>query len=390
MLPANPKSRNRTQLIWPAAGLVIAILAVNVAAANPRYTPHISLWTGVAAWCVAMVLVLILSANRIGARAGILMAGLFLAVPCFVRSPPLFRGVLMCGMLMPFAAAAAFVLTPPITGIRARLAYLCSWCGTHPVNRRARGFDAASLMQLIVATAVLDAAIASIIAVPASGLWLPVRWLAGGIMMLAVAEMITASFPLVATAFGLTVPPLMQSPWRSASVGEFWTKRWNIFAADKLFRPYCFAPLARHNLALALFAAFALSGFGHMLAAFVALGSWRLALPFGAFFLVQPLPIIAERRLGVRRWHPAAARTWTFAALAITSPLFVEPLLQTVERSWGTQTSALPPTVFTLCSILVFSAIVALASLASCSASAQSMPPNTAPRRTAPAPSILD
>ncbi len=380
----NPKPRSRTQLLWPAAGLVIAILAVNVVASNPSYTPHIPLWTGIAAWCVAMLLVLILSANRIGARAGVLLAGLFLAVPCFVSSPPLFRGVLMCGMLAPFAAASAFVLAPPINGIRARLAYLCSWCGTHPVNRRARGLGAASLLQLIVATAVLDAAIAAIIAIPASGLWLPVRWLAGGIMMLAVAEMITAGFPLMATALGLTVPPLMQSPWRSASVAEFWGKRWNIFASEKLFHPYCFAPLARHNLALALFVPFALSALGHMLVAFVALGNWSLALLFGAFFLVQPLPILAERRLGVRRWHPAAARTWTLTALAITAPLFVEPLLQTIERSWGTHTSALPPTAFALCCVLVFSAIVALISLASCSAVANSLPPTTSPQSTAP------
>jgi len=202
-------------------------------------------------------------------------------------------------------------------------------------------------------------------------------------MMLAVAEMLTAGFPLMATAFGVTVPPLMQSPWRSASVTEFWGKRWNIFASEKLFRPYCFAPFARHSPALALFAPFALSALGHALAAFVALGNWTLALLFGAFFLVQPLPIIAERRLAVRRWHPAAARIWTLAALAITAPLFVEPLLQTIERSWGTQTSALPPTAFALYSILVFSAFIALASLASCSAAPKPVPPNTAPQSTA-------
>jgi len=389
-LNPDPKPRNRTQLVWPAAGLVITILAVKFAAANPAYTPQIPLGIGAAAWCVALVLVLILSANRTGARAGVLMAGLFLAVPCFVRTPPLFRGNLMIGMLMPFAAAAAFVLSPPIAGIRARLAYLCSWCGTHPIKRRARGFDTASLLQLIVATAVLDAAIAAIIAVPASGLWLPVRWLAGGIMMLATAEMITAGFPLAATALGVTVPPLMQSPWRSVSVTEFWGKRWNIFASEKLFHPYCFTPFARHSLALALFAPFALSALGHLLAAFVALGNWRLSLLFGAFFLVQPLLIVAERRLGVRRWHPAAARAWTLTALAITAPLFVEPLLQTVERSWGTQTSALPPTAFALGCILVFSAIVALVSLASCSAATKWPPPTTARGPTVNVPSILD
>jgi hypothetical protein len=333
-----------------------------------------------------MVLVLVLSAHPIGARAGVLMAGLLLAVPCFVWSPPFSRFLLMGIMCTPFAAATALVLAPPIPGIRARLAYLCSWCGTHPVNRRARGFDAASLLQLIVATAVLDAAIATVIAVPSSGRWLPVRWLAGGIMILAFGEMLTACFPLVATAFGLTVPPLMQSPWRSMSVTEFWTKRWNIFVSEKILRPYCFAPLARRSVALALFAAFAVSGVSHALLAFIALGRWRISLIWGTFFLVQPLLIAAERRLAVRRWPPAAARAWTLTVLAITSPLFVEPMLQGLSI----QDRALTQTVGVLGCLIVFSGIVSLASLASCSAAPRCMPPNTTLEPTTTAPSTFD
>jgi hypothetical protein len=363
---ASPKPRDRAQLIWPAAGIAITIFAVELIAANPFYSPHIPLMIGIAAWGAALVLVLMLSAHRVGAQVGVLLAGLFLAVPCFVRTPPLFRGLLMCAMLMPFAAAAALVLGPPLVGFRARLAYLCSWCGTHQINRRTKGFDVVLLMQLMASTMILAAGIAVVMAVPDSGLWLPVRWLAGGIMALAFAEMATACFPLVATALGITVPPLMQSPWRSASVGEFWAKRWNIFASEKVFRPFCFGPLARRGIGLMLFAAFALSAVGHMLLAFITLGWWRISIVCGAFFLVQPVLIIIERQLGVRHWRLAAGRTWTLAALAVTSPLFVEPMLQVIERSWGARDSVLVATGSVLGFVIGFSSLVSLASLASC------------------------
>ena len=376
----NAKSRNRNQLVWPVTGIVVTILAVKFAATNPFYTPHIALQTGIAAWFAALVLVIVLSAYRIGARVGVVMAGLFLAIPCFVTSPPLFRGLLMCIMCMPFSAAAALVLAPPIATVRARLAYLCSWCGTHQVSRRARSLDVASLLHLIVATAVLAIGMTAVIAVPDANFWLLLRWLAGGIMILAFAEMVTACFPLVATAFGVIVPPLMQSPYLSTSVGEFWTKRWNILASEKVFRPYCFAPLARRSVGLALFAGFALSAVGHALMVFIALGSWKISLIWGTFFLVQPLLIIAERWLAVRRWRPASARVWTLAALAITSPLFVEPMLRIVEESWGTQDSALPPTAVVLGFVFVFSCVVSLASLASYSAATQYSPPNALDR----------
>ncbi|MDB6068515.1 MAG: uncharacterized protein JWR26_4723 [Pedosphaera sp.] len=357
---ADSKSRDRKQLVWPVIGIVLGALVAMI----PSKT-GITLQAGIAAWCIDMGLVLILSAHPMGARIGALVAGLFMAVPCFVRASPLSRGLLMCSMAAPFLAAAALVLVPPIANFRARLAYLLTWCGTHQVKRRARSLDMASLFQLSVATLVFAAAVAIAKAVSGSGLWLLVRWFAGGILFFAGAEMITAGLPLVAAAFGLTVPPLFQSPYRSTSVGEFWTKRWNIGASEKLFRPCCFAPLARRGVALALFTAFALSGVAHALLACMALGRWRISLICGAFFLVQPLLIAAERRLAVRRWRPSAGRAWTLAALALTSPLIVEPALQIVEKSWGAPDDVLLPTVAFLGSVIVASSIISLVSLAS-------------------------
>jgi len=99
--------------------------------------------------------------------------------------------------------------------------------------------------------------------------------------------------------------------------------------------------------------------------ALFALGRWKIAVVFGAFFLVQPLLIAAERRLAVRRWRPEAGRAWTLTALAITSPMVIEPALQFVETSWGAQDQVLLPTLVALGFIISLSGIVSLVSLAS-------------------------
>ncbi len=318
---------------------------------------------GIAAWCAAMALVLILSAHPIGARIGALLAGLFLAVPCFVWEGPFARALLLGLMAAPFAAAAALVLAPPLPGLRARVAYLFTYANTHPVTRRERGFDTAAFLRLIVATAVLAAAIAVVKAASPSGLGLLVRWLAGEIAALAVAEMITAGLPFAAAPLGLNVPPLMQSPYRSASVSEFWAKRWNPRTSEFLFRKCCFAPFARRGVALALLVPFAISAVAHAAIAYVALGRWGISLLCGAFFLVQPLLIAAERWLTVRRWRPAARRAWTLAVLTLVSPLFVEPALQAAGRDWGGLDEVPRQALAMLGFVIAVSSVVALASL---------------------------
>ena len=251
---AKPGALDRWRLAWPVIGGVLGILVATI-----HLETGITFGAGFAAGCAVMALVLILSAHPIGARIGALLAGLFLAVPCFVRDGPFARALVLGVMAAPAAAAAALVLAPPLTGLRARVAYLFTYANTHPVTRRERGFDAAAFLRLIVATIILGAAIAAVKAAGASGLGLLVRWLAGEIAALAVAEMITAGLPFAAAPLGLNVPPLMQSPYRSASVSEFWAKRWNFRASEFLFRKCCFAPFARQGAAVALFVPFAIS-----------------------------------------------------------------------------------------------------------------------------------
>ena len=154
-------------------------------------------------------------------------------------------------------------------------------------------------------------------------------------------------------------------------------QRWNC-AAGEFLRRCCFAPLARYGAGFAMSATFAISAVGHALLAFFGLGRWNIALVFGAFFLVQPLLIAAERRLAAKRWRPAAGRVWTLTALAITSPMVVEPALQFLERSWGTQDTVLLPTLAALGFIIILSGIVSLVSLAAGQGQAANGDPVTA------------
>jgi hypothetical protein len=122
-----------------------------LAATNPFYRPHIPLNAGVLAWFIDVVFVLIMSWHPFTARVGVLVAGLFLAVPCFVRALAMYRFLLMCGMIFTLAAVVVQVFVAPTAGIRERLAYVFTWLGTREVKRRARSFDAESLLHFILA-----------------------------------------------------------------------------------------------------------------------------------------------------------------------------------------------------------------------------------------------
>lgn len=219
----------------------------------------ISLPTGLACWCVAMFLVLILSGWPTGVRIATLIAGLLLAVPCFLKATPLARFLFACAMAAPFLAAGALAIAPPMDDFRARLAYLLTWGGTQPMQRKACTFEGTAFKNLIVGTMAFAAVVAIVRITPSFGFGLPVRWLAGGIGIVAFAEMATAGYALITAAGGIKTPPLMISPHRSVTVSEFWTLRWNPFASQKLFRPLFFDPLAYRSIVLALFVTFGAS-----------------------------------------------------------------------------------------------------------------------------------
>ncbi|HTI97641.1 MAG TPA: MBOAT family protein [Dongiaceae bacterium] len=363
----NPHSSitHRKQVAW----LSLCITIGAVVTLNPWYAFRFTPGAGWAAWGLAVMLVLLLTGTPQRARVAVVLAGLFLAVPCCLVGAPLDRGLLMCAMAVPAVAATAFVVRPPLPGLRARLAHLLRWGGAREVRRQPCRFDPTALGNLGGATVIFAAALAGAQAVPDGGGGLPLRWLAAGIALLAFAEMLTAGPALLSAAVGVVIPPLMRSPHRALSVGEFWSDRWNRFAAQKLFRPYCFQPLARRGwVALAVVVTFFISAVAHVLLVFMATGRWKISLMNGAFFMVQPVLLGLEYRMRVRRWRPVAARVWTLGALAVTSPLFLEPALQIIRASWGNASTVLLPTVLVLGVLLVVCGGLAVLSRVTCPA----------------------
>jgi hypothetical protein len=71
---------NRKLFLWPMAAIVLGAFA----AVNPFYQPDISPFIGYVAWVADMALAIACFVYPPLARPGVLLGGLFLAVPCFL------------------------------------------------------------------------------------------------------------------------------------------------------------------------------------------------------------------------------------------------------------------------------------------------------------------
>lgn len=94
-------------------------------------------------------------------------------------------------------------------------------------------------------------------------------------------------------SFGIDAPHLMRSPFRSTSLGEIWSHRWNT-SYSLLFHQYLYKPLrSKFSPNFSTLGAFMLSGIAHE--AFV---SWPVGAGYGLptlYFMIQGLGVIAER-----------------------------------------------------------------------------------------------
>ena len=297
---------------------------------------------GVGVWVAEILILAATSARPFGAWMGVVFASILLPLPVFVSAPPLVRCLLACFLGATLVRALDLAARSPMAGFLQRLAHLCAYFDTRQVQRRSPRWDWSALRSAFAAAGMLALCIAVVKRTPAEGSWLPLRWLAGGVGLLALAEAAGACHQILTLALGVHVPPLFCAPYLSKSVAEFWSRRWNVAGSEAL-RHYFFAPFARHPV-VGLFATFAASAAGHMLIAGIAMRNRPLAVACGAFFLIQPFLIMIERHIGVRRWRPAGRIMWTAAALGISSPLVVEPILRIAERAWGEPNEVAHPT----------------------------------------------
>jgi hypothetical protein len=120
---------------------------------------------------------------------------------------------------------------------------------------------------------------------------------------------------------GARIPRIQLDPWKSASIREFWGRRWNRTVSSWL-REVVFFPCARSGRpSLGRWLAFAISGAIHAYIVAFPLGL-KDAATMTAFFLVQAPLCELDIQL------PAGRRPFAWLALVGTSPLFVHPFLR--------------------------------------------------------------
>lgn len=120
---------------------------------------------------------------------------------------------------------------------------------------------------------------------------------------------------------GIAAEPIMRTPLRSTSLGEFWGRRWNLgfrqLAHELIFRP------TRRNLGagMAGFFVFVVSGLIHDLVISVpSRGGYGLPT---MYFVVQGAGVSIERsRIGKKLGLARGARGWCFMIVFLSAPLF--------------------------------------------------------------------
>lgn len=159
----------------------------------------------------------------------------------------------------------------------------------------------------------------------------------------------------VAGLLGHSVKGLLDQPFRSTSLTEFWGRRWNRMVQVNLAAGF-YQPLVRAGFpTLGLLAAFAASGMFHVLAVIGAGPLPVVALPCAYVlwaFLGHGTAVLIEQRLGwdgrpTGRWSRAIAWTRTLFLFVALSPGLIEPLAAVANVHGRSLTTLQPPATTT-------------------------------------------
>jgi hypothetical protein len=143
---------------------------------------------------------------------------------------------------------------------------------------------------------------------------IPLRVTVACVMILLLAELNSHLVQLFGSACGVEFAPVHDHPYRTRRITAFWSVRWKR-PGTRWFRQHAFLPVRGRSVTLAMLTLVRLSAAVHVyLITSVVSAAWMTM--FRAFFIVQPIIMIAERRLHVRRWPTYLCRVWTFAVLA--------------------------------------------------------------------------
>jgi hypothetical protein len=288
-------------------------------------------------------LLVALSLATIGVLAAALCTGstwrrlLGVAVGCSALLPAWFAEPRTSRAL--FCLAGALVVLRVVDLSRDHRPYSAArrvWHVASPVDSRRlrrvpRAFDGRAFGRTAASSAAIVAGLWLAFAaarLPSPADWV-VRWTGGLVSVYALVETIWSGLRGLYGLAGFATPLLHDHPVLSRSVRELWGDRW-ARPVSAWLHANILKPLTRRGLPrIGLAASFLGSAVLHAYAILACAGP-LMALSMLAYFLVQALLVLLERILGVQRWSGAAAHAWVIGVMILTSPLFIEPYLQTI------------------------------------------------------------
>jgi len=289
-----------------------------------------SIISAIVLWGSSWIAVSAIARTAVAARHGPFLVVPLLPLPWFVRAPYPVRIVLAFAIAYLFLGAVDFAAGKRPVTFAGRLWYVMAFgalIDSMTLVSVHRYFDRDSARRIAIAVCAAGLGVVGWIAASAlpAILRIPTRLTAAAALILVAAELNNSIVGLVSAAFSVRFAVVHADPYRSHTISEFWSRRWNRLGA-RWFRQHVFLPLRARSVAVALFTLFGLSAAIHVyLIASVVPAKWMAM--WAAFFLSQPLLIMAERRMRVQRWPPYAARVWTFTILIALLPLALTPLI---------------------------------------------------------------
>jgi len=279
--------------------------------------------------------------GRAGARAGICLGAVALVVPLAISDAPVLRAGIALYLLWSWFKVIdlARERVPRSASFRAIQALVI-----HDLRRD--GFvrtGARPELRLGILTSALGAAAIALLALhlalfEAPRVEQPGRFVLRHVAGLAFAyfgvDAMLRFFQFVYRSLGLKPPVFHDHPILSASLAEFWGRRWNRVVGGWLFSTFYRPLAARGSRALGMLAAFVASALLHLYFTWSAVGL-RWGLWMAAFFILQVPLLLLEERWQQHKWPAPLRHLWTFGWIAVTSPLFIEPLLAIMQGGFA-------------------------------------------------------
>ena len=290
-----------------------------------------------AAMGFACIIHFLAGAGRGGAKAALVLGGVALVAPFAITEAPVLRAGISLYLLWSWFKVIDLVRdrVPRSVRFRATQALVIHDLRLDAYARS----ETKPELRLGLLTSALGAGVLAAIALyvalfEAPELATPTRFLLRHAAGLAFAyfgvDAMLRLFEFVYRCAGLAPPVFHDHPVLSRSLAEFWGRRWNRVVGRWLFATFYRPLAARGRRRLGTLAAFVASALLHLYFTSMAVGiGWGLWM--AAFFVLQVPLLMLEELWGQRRWPLPLRRFWTIATLALTSPLFIEPLLAIMQ-----------------------------------------------------------